>query len=416
MGDRVNNMGKMMNNPKQRNIVGITIGAAVILIGGGIWVASKNNGPSPSAGAVVVAAPQVVAVPGSSDNPQYNKSIKEANDLAAQQALASDNKSFVPTLTNGQNLSNRSPLDEIDREKQRREEEARKKSEEDRVRVEQDNARMQEARAREVVVPMAQTQVYQQAPATAKKGRYGPEDYALIAALSASNQAKMSNSEFDYAKDKSAMNSKDNVSMNRSAAVTTETTTAAKETVVPFAKAGTIFNAVLETAINSDEPSPVLAKIVSGDLKGTRLIGQLQTVGEKVVIQFATANIPQFGNSVRLSAFAVDPNTSRTALADDVNHHYFLRYGVMLAASFLGGYADAISRQNTITSVSPFGGATVTQGQLSNSEINKSALGSVGKAVATNAQQQFQNLKPTITVNSGSPIGILLVDDLVVKN
>ena len=87
----------------------------------------------------------------------------------------------------------------------------------------------------------------------------------------------------------------------------------------------------------------------------------------------------------------------------------------MFAAAFLGGYADAISHQNTTTIVDPSGGATVVQGQLSSKDINKQALGSVGKAIATSTQKETENLKPTITVNSGIAMGILLMDDLIIR-
>src|SRR5690606_31264355 len=52
-------------------------------------------------------------------------------------------------------------------------------------------------------------------------------------------------------------------------------------------KAGTVMFAVLETGINSDEVSPILATIVSGPLKGAKLLGQFARTDKKVLINFS---------------------------------------------------------------------------------------------------------------------------------
>lgn len=427
MGDRINNMEKMMSNPQKRNMYFMVIGLAVLTLGAGYYFSTRNTAPQASSGAVVANVPQVANTPGSSTNPQYNKEVADANQKGAQQALQGDG-TFVPTLTNQNQLSNNTPLEDIERDRQKQAESDRVKMEEDRVKAEQVALQKQEEQARQiatqpVILPVASLSG-QSVPV--KKHKYSMDDYMLINTISNAWHNKAPSSEFDYSKN-TTKNTTGNsngsgsgaASQSNAIASTTATRNSATNSntvAAPLAKAGTVFNAILETAINSDEPSPVLAKIVSGELKGTKLIGQIQTVGEKVVVQFSTANMPNMPSSIKLSAYAVNPTTSRTSLADDVDHHYFLKYGVMLASSFLGGYADAISRQNSTTTVNPLGGVTVTQGELSNSDINKQALGSIGKAISTDAQQQFQNIKPTIYVNSGSAIGILLTDDLVLKN
>lgn len=43
MGDRVNNMGKMMSNPKQRNMYLLGAGAVVITLGLGFLLQVKTN-------------------------------------------------------------------------------------------------------------------------------------------------------------------------------------------------------------------------------------------------------------------------------------------------------------------------------------------------------------------------------------
>ena len=61
------------------------------------------------------------------------------------------------------------------------------------------------------------------------------------------------------------------------------------------------------------------------------------------------------------------------------------------------------------------GGATIVQGELTSKDITKQAIGNVGKELAESTRQENQNLKPTITVDQGIAIGILLMDDLIVR-
>jgi intracellular multiplication protein IcmE len=175
-------------------------------------------------------------------------------------------------------------------------------------------------------------------------------------------------------------------------------------------KAGSILYATLDTAVNSDEKSPTLATIVSGPLKGSKLIGDFVLVGEAVELTFKTINIPQLTSSVPITAVAIDPDTARTALAHNVDNHYMLRYGSLFASSFLSGVASAISSAGS-TSSSGAGGLAVTHNPLSNAEIVEVALGNVGTAYAANMGDNFKRL-PTITIEGGAPIGVLITSDL----
>lgn len=428
MGDRINNMGKMMSNPKQRNMYLLGAGAVVITLGLGFYIASKNKDQQVQSSAQVESVPgNVKAVPGSSNNPDYVQSVKNINDKEAIKAMQSGS-SYVPTITSP-NVNNASSLDEIARRQQqeaeqkaKKEAEKKKAEEEDRLRMEDEAKKQQALIDSQKPVPvnqapqMMQTQMQAQVPAApVVQKKYTDDDYMLIATLNSSWQNKKSSAEFDFAKQKPKDQTEATNTMGTATPNGTGTSTN-NVTVTPLAKAGTIFNAVIETSVNSDEDSPVLARIVSGPLKGTRLIGTFKNLGEKVAVVFNTANIPTLDKSVRLNAYAVDTKTSRTAMADDVNHHYFLRYGVLLATSFVSGYAQALQQNNQTTTVTPLGGVvTVPNGNLSSKDINKQALGQVGNQVANDVKQQYNNLRPTIYVNSGTAVGILLMDDLSVK-
>ena len=420
MGKRMDNLSKAANNPQQRNIF-LIIGATVfIALGAGFYFASKSKVSNTPSGANVAPVPNVTAIPGQSTSPEYNKKVDEQNQKQADNALDTG-KTYVPTISGAGNINTASPLDLLEQQKadqaKKQQEEADRLAEQARQKAEQDRLAQQQT------PPVVQQPVIVQqvvAPAPVKKPKYTSDDYILLNALIANQAPKLPSSEFNYAGQKlddktTGSASAQPVLAQQQAVSQGQTQNNMTATQAPLLKSGEILNAVLETAVNSDEPGPVLAKVVSGPLKGTRLIGSMQNVGEKVVLQFSTANMPNQSTSIKMSGVAVDPDTTRTALASDVNHHYFLRYGVMLGAAFLQGWSNAIGRQNTTVSTSPFGGTTVTQGDLTSGQINKQALGQVGQQLANNVTQDTQNMKPTVKVDSGIAIGILMMEDLVIK-
>lgn len=390
------NMGVLMSNPKQRNSYIIVIALALILIVGGLVVAKTNQKKDVSGESSVAPIPKVDQIPGDSDNFEYNKSVKKANEDGAKKALEEDT-TFTPSIVND--------IKKIEDEKEETEKEQEKTKP---VELEKEEIKIIE----EPIVKEEKPIINEIKPIVVNKTNYDAySDYKIISVIMGVNKNKNSNSEFNYAKKEEQ---KQSAQQNNNGGIQS-TETKVEASSIPYSKAGTIYNAILETGINSDEPSPVLAKIISGELKNSRLIGSQQTVGEKVVVQFSVLNMMNKNSSVKINAFAVDPNTSRTSLADDVDNHYFLKYGVLLASSFLSGYADAISRQNTTTTINPSGGTTVSQGELPSSDIIKQAVGNVGKSLSNEAQKNSQEIKPTITVNSGSAIGVLLMEDLFVK-
>ena len=116
-----------------------------------------------------------------------------------------------------------------------------------------------------------------------------------------------------------------------------------------FIKAGDILFAVMDTAVNSDQPGPILATIVSGKLKGSKLIGSfnLPTNSDRMLITFNLISIPGSNKTTSINAYAIDPNTGRTALSTRANHHYLLRYGSLFASTFLQGFGNAFQAAGT---------------------------------------------------------------------
>jgi|GEM_PF-946296 len=187
----------------------------------------------------------------------------------------------------------------------------------------------------------------------------------------------------------------------------------AATTQAPIIKAGAILYAVLDTGVNSDFPdSPVLATIVDGKFKGAKLLGKLAiTQGQdRVSLTFKLMNMDEWNAGKTVNAFAIDPDTARTALASNVNYHYFMRYGALMASSFISGYATAISTSGSTTSLSVTGSTTTTP-VLSPADKFAAGLGQVGKTLGT-AVQSYTNLPPTVVIDPGTSLGILFMADV----
>jgi intracellular multiplication protein IcmE len=184
----------------------------------------------------------------------------------------------------------------------------------------------------------------------------------------------------------------------------------------PSVKTGEIMFAVIDTSVNSDEPGPILATLVSGPFKGSKLIGSFTTNQNsgKMTIQFQTISIPGDKKTQSISAYAIDPNTARTALSSRTDNHYLYRYGSLFASTFLEGFGNAFqSADTTVTIGGTGGGDNITvQNGINRSALENAVIGlaTVGKTWAQYAQQNF-NRQPTIEVFSGTAIGVLFTQD-----
>lgn len=431
MGNRVNNFKALMKNTQQRNIFGSLVFVGIVSLAAGAWYSSKPSASNVAAGVNVAGVPKLNAVPGSSDSQRYNEMVQQNNDLKFEEAKK-EGTSFVPTIVNNQ-INALSPLEMLAMEEQKKrdklqleEEEAKKKEEMEKLAAESFTPPpLPPAPPVQVIAPppiqVVQTEVpVVQAPVDPEADKkWKSNDYLLIAALQDSWKNKEPSHEFNhYGKENKNSNATvnqpypqfNNVGVNQYNAQM-PLSAQMSEVTVADQKAGDILHAVLDTGIDSSEPSPIMATIVSGQYKGAKLLGRFMKSGKKVVLQFNTMSIPGYPRSVAINTIAIDPNSNRTSMATDVNNHYFLRYGVLLAASFLKGYADAISNQGSTTTITPLGGVVQTHDKLSSKEINQRAIGEVGSTLADQTKESINGLEPTIYVEAGTPMGILFMED-----
>lgn len=174
------------------------------------------------------------------------------------------------------------------------------------------------------------------------------------------------------------------------------------------AKAGDVMYAVLTTEVDTDIPGPIMASVVSGKLKGAKLVGTFAQTGEAAQISFTSISLPRLSKSSGIQAIAVDTDTAKTALASEVDHHYLVRYGSLFASSFLKGFSSAITNE----------GSTVTNGDTTVQTISKKStrertmigLGEVGNEYAKSMSANFE--RPiTVKVKKGTGFGLLFVAD-----
>lgn len=183
-------------------------------------------------------------------------------------------------------------------------------------------------------------------------------------------------------------------------------------------KAGTIQFAVLDTALNSDQPgTPVLAKIVSGKYRGSRLMGSFVREKDKLVVRFSRMNIPNRATTLAINAFAISAKTAQNALASSVNHHYLYRYGSLFAAGFLQGFGNAFqTTQPTCPPGTPctiVGNADATRATTQQAVYQ--GLGQVGSNWSNALENNF-NTPPTVKLDQGVGMGILFMTDVNLNN
>ena len=182
----------------------------------------------------------------------------------------------------------------------------------------------------------------------------------------------------------------------------------------PTYKAGSIMFAVLQTAIDTDDVNtPILAKIVTGPLKGSKLIGHFNRVDTHVVIAFNLLNMPSLSKSMAINAYAIDTDTARTALSGSVNNHYMLRYGTLFASAFLKGVGDSLSstQSQLVPGASHFLFPVEQKKPLNPTQTALVGLGQVGTTLGQNLGN-IVNTPPTVKIPAGTGVGLLIMQDL----
>jgi intracellular multiplication protein IcmE len=182
--------------------------------------------------------------------------------------------------------------------------------------------------------------------------------------------------------------------------------------------AGSILYAVNNLKLNSDGKNTVVsATVVSGPLKNYTALGTFENTNESMAINFSRLVSPE-GQEYPVLAFGIDPSTTEANVQSDVDHHYLSRWGGFMAASFLQGFADATRLSGVSTGgfnsgypgtpagIVGYGFSTFPQYSLADKGII--AAGEAGRMAAQELKEGVKR-PPTVTLDSGVAIGILIV-------
>lgn len=422
------------NNSKKR-LIGFALAATVAAGGLGYYLLSDDTAQQQAVAVgnsdITTNLKSIDDIPGQSDDPEHNEIQKEANKINYEKSQE-EGSSFVPKLVNDQVEKQEEIIEPPAEVKPEPEPEPVKEpepipepepvvipevKEEPKVEIQQPKPVEQKPEIKyEVTLPV----VAQEDPIDENLVKIYEDEIAKLQQQweKEMNTPTMMVIEDDGSKGKATEESyaeyqNGNEQAQRvSQAVSTQSSISQGPL---FVRAATIVPAVMVTAVNTDEPGPVMAEIVSGPLKGARLLGQVVNAPtdvtdnvQKATIQFNTIQKNDWNQSYQVNVFAIDPSTSRTALASSVDNHYFRRYGLGLAAAFVEGLGEAYSNVNkTVTHTD---NATIVSMGQSAKDINRSALGNVGKKLGQEIGK-IADVPATIYVDAGETIGLLFMSD-----
>lgn len=176
-------------------------------------------------------------------------------------------------------------------------------------------------------------------------------------------------------------------------------------------KPGDLLYAIIDTGVNSDVPSAVMATVAQGAYRNARMLGSFQRHDERMVLAFSRAILPS-GKSVQLEAYAVDPDTSEASVASSVDTHFFSRWGGLVASAFLEGLGSAKKFSGATSTMYGYGNNASDQMVLDKYSPEDQAwiaAGKVGEKASKIFEKNFDR-PPTVYLESGSPIGILILN------
>ena len=176
-------------------------------------------------------------------------------------------------------------------------------------------------------------------------------------------------------------------------------------------KPGDLLYAIVETGVNSDVPSAVMATVASGKHKNTRLLGSFQRHDERLVLAFNRAVMPS-GETFQFEGYAVDPATSEASVASSVDTHALSRWGGLIASAFLEGLGGAKRYSGAQSTIYGYGNEATDQMVWNTYNFEDQAwiaAGKVGEKAGKIFEKNFDR-PPTVRLESGAAIGVLVLN------
>jgi intracellular multiplication protein IcmE len=177
--------------------------------------------------------------------------------------------------------------------------------------------------------------------------------------------------------------------------------------------AGTIEYAQLLTEANTDAPGPILAQIVSGPLRGARMIGSFRAQRKYLTLNFNTIVLD--GVDFSADGIAIDPETTLPGVITDINNRYFQRIILPAAAEFVEGLTEAIADSGTTTITIDGDTSTQTTSNTNTDSDQEIASGieQAGEELGEIFDEIADDIEPMLRVRAGTPIGVLFVSPVI---
>jgi intracellular multiplication protein IcmE len=171
--------------------------------------------------------------------------------------------------------------------------------------------------------------------------------------------------------------------------------------------AGTIEYGQLLIEANTDAPGPVLAQIVSGPLRGSRVLGSFTSSDEYLTLNFSQLVLD--GISYPIEAVAIDPDTTLPGMITEIDHKYFKRIILPMAAEFVSGLADAISESGTTSVYISDSSVTQSSSDKNDKQEVASGVSAAGDKLSEIMDDEADKAEPMLRVAAGTPMGVLFV-------
>ena len=384
----------MRDNPLFK--IGAVVGAGIIIFA---LISFFGGDEGPVKESYVGEAPDITATPGAEDaSPAYVQAIEELNEADIERALTEGDSSLpVPVepplgiigLSEDKEEADEDPLQRwrrIQEERLAREERARAAipvmdTDED------DIARQEAIQALADAMSQQMSSILGRQPAAGtvnSRQMTSPDFLALLTENQAGDE-----------QEQTALAQEDVQSAGETA----------QEVLLPAAE---IVYAQLLMEANTDVPGPVLAEIMSGPLKGSRLLGGFQEQNKLLTLNFNKVVYEEEALSV--SAVAIDPATTLPGMATEVDNRYFKRIILPAAAAFVRGMASAVA-QSGRTNITVRGETVAEENKKANKDQQvATGVREAGQEVEEILNEITTQTKTMVRIAAGTPIGVLFVE------
>ncbi len=176
---------------------------------------------------------------------------------------------------------------------------------------------------------------------------------------------------------------------------------------------GQVIYAQLLNELNSDVPTPVLAHVLQGPLKGGRALGKFTVEDEYLVITFNY--IVKDDITYDIDAIALDPETTLGGMKSRVDKHYWTRVVLPAASKFIAGFSAAATQTQRTAVADGGGGAIQSQEDLNTREELMSGVKEAANGIVDILDEGVDR-RLTVHLHQGTPMGLLLLESIRESN